>query len=345
MAPPRRLRGVHLVLGASFAFVLGASSVHCGSAGNGATQGSGGNGGGINGSSGASMGQGGDITIDVVTKDYSAEDFFDNDPPPKSCDGGGKPPPAPGGTPECPDDKNLEGCSCPAAGATAACWPGLRKNRNHGICHDGMTTCQLTGENDLAWGPCVGAQLPNAMTGKGACGCFSGGHWAIANLSPCFFTMNGTTVAVSTVVQGGMPVCPPDANAPPPQPWSTDTLQVDCTGNFKLCYTIKAGDGKNPQPGDCTVVEVCTQGYYSPANAVVPLPDLPSWLTGPAQDACVQQFVSGGGYGEMSVTGQSDECEMVDKVFQHVTYCPLACNMDPNAPGCAGCMPGGGGSF
>lgn len=358
---PIRRSKIQLVLGALFAFSFGASSVQCGASNSSQSGGfgAGGAGAGSASSSGVggasstssststSSGQGGDIGIDVVGADYSNEQFFQNDPPPMSCDGGGKPPPDPGGTPECPGDKNLPGCQCPTQGAKAACWTGLRKNRYHGACKDGQTTCQINGESMLSWGPCVGETLPSGMTGKAACDCFSGGHWALDNLSPCFFSdaSNKVVATTSTYLQGGTIQCPADSSAAPAEVWANDTLQADCTGTFKLCYSLKAGDGANPQPGDCTIISVCAEGYYSPANSTVTLPPLAGWLADPATLACQQKFVDSGGYGEMSVTGQSDECEMIDKVFQHVTYCPLACN-GPNPPAmCAQCMAGGGGNF
>lgn len=354
----KKLRALQLALGALCSFLAAASSIHCSgtatTSGGGGGKGAGGPGGngtgastGGNGTGATTSNNGGGGTLDDLeagTQDYSSEDFFQDDPPPMMCDGGGQPV-TPGGTPECPDDKNLENCPCPEQGKTAACWPGLRKNRNHGICHDGTTTCILNGESDLKWGPCTGYQLPTGMTGKQACGCFSGGHWNIDNLSPCFFTINGTTTAVSTHIVNGVPACPDNIDAPPAEPWSTDQLKTDCTGYFKLCYSLKAGDGKNPMPGDCEIVKVCTEAHYAPANSTMEFPPLPSWLSSPAEDACVQQFITTGGYGEMSVAGESDECEKVEKVFQHVTYCPLSCN-DPNPPPeCANCVPGGGGNF
>src|SRR5688572_14940002 len=63
---------------------------------------------------------------------YDPNAFFQTDPPPKMCnlDGTSFPQPEPpGGTPECPDDKNRAGCRCPEAGMQAPCWPGLRANR------------------------------------------------------------------------------------------------------------------------------------------------------------------------------------------------------------------------
>jgi len=357
MRRSRKLRAVHLIAGGVCSFLLAASSIHCsGGEGNKTSEsgtaggGQAGNGSGNNtaaGGNGTGSSNGGGGTLDDLeagTRDFTADQFFDDDPPPMMCDGGGETKP-PGGTPECPDDKNLEGCPCPEQGVKAACWPGKRKNRNHGICHDGTTECKLSGENNLTWAPCVGAQLPTGETGKAACLCFSGGHWDIDNLSPCFFTTNGTTVAVSTTLNGAQPQCPANADAPPAEPWSTNKLKTDCTGFFKLCYSLKAGDGANPLPTDCEITKVCTEAHYAPANTFVSFPPLPSWLSAPGAGACVSQFVNQGGYGEMSVVGESDECDKVDKVFQHVTYCPLSCN-DPNPPPeCANCQPGGGGDF
>jgi hypothetical protein len=156
---------------------------------------------------------------------------------------------------------------------------------------------------------------------------------------------NSTTVAVSTSIQGGQIQCPPNVDAVPSVPWSTDTLTIDCTGLFKLCYTIKAGDPKNPLPTDCVLAQSCVEAYYPVANQPFTMPPLPAWLSDASMSACVQKFINSGGYGEMSVDGQSDECEKVNKVFQRVTYCPLSCN-DPNPPAsCAQCTPGGGGNF
>ena len=113
--------------------------------------------------------------------------FWADDPPPMECraDGTrGTPPATPGGTPECPDDKNREGCRCEAMGESAPCWPGLRANRDRGICQDGVTTCQPFDEFTGVWGPCVGAVLPveGERLGPQSCRCFSNGRWEIDNL-------------------------------------------------------------------------------------------------------------------------------------------------------------------
>jgi hypothetical protein len=60
---------------------------------------------------------------------------------------------------------------------------------------------------------------------------------------------------------------------------------------------------------------------------------------------CAQKFNSTGGYGEMSVVGESVECNGVNKVFNRVGYCSSSCNSNPSGPGCAGCSNGGSGSF
>jgi hypothetical protein len=343
-----KLRVIHrnLILAATGAFVAGASSITCG----GNSQAASGTGGGQSSgnTNGGSSGLGGSIGIDVVDMDYSAEQIYANDPPPMTCDGGGMPPPV-GGTPQCPSDKNLPGCPCSPVGATATCWTGLRKDRNHGVCHDGMTTCIQSNEAFPVWGPCTGEQLPTGTTGKAACKCFSGGHWQIANLEPCFLTNLGTNMTVAYAATPGNPVtCPFDMGTVMPivpASWSTDTLTVDCTGQFNLCYTIKAGNPMNPQPTDCILAKACASGYYKMANVVQMWPDLPGWQSDPSMAACVAQFMNTGGYGEMSVDGQSDECDLVNKVFQRVTYCPLSCNTNPDAGACQGCGNGAGGNF
>jgi hypothetical protein len=294
---------------------------------------------------------------------FDAGDPYAVDPPPMTCVVGdaGAPPPV-SGTPDCPSDKNKPGCPCTMDGQTAACWTGLRKNRNYGQCKDGMTTCMKHGEIGLTWGDCVGEVLPDPMATKGAaaCDCFSAGQWNIANSSPCFIVYNGDQTmqyGVSTIPDGdgGSAVCPAGGSTPPPvkpsQDWSTDTLKVDCAGHFKLCYQIKAGDYANPLPTDCTVTgNLCVESDYLTKNAVQPFPNIPSWSS--PDVACATKFVNSGGYGEMTVIGEDALCAPIDdgkggaEVFNRVKYCPLSCNgANPDPTMCMNCQQGSSGMF
>ncbi len=311
--------------------VSGCGSSRGGGGGNGGTGGTGGSGDGF---------------------DLGADAFYIDDPPPMYCalDGGVlPPPPPPGGTLECPDDKNREGCPCPAEGMTAPCWPGARANRNLGVCHDGMTTCMQFSELALGWGPCMGYMLPvpGATEGANACKCFSHGKWQVDNLSPCFFAQSGmpdgSGGAISTVGSAGAYMCPADLTTVPSTPWSTDTVTTDCEGHFKLCLTLKAGDAKNPQTTDCVVASSCTEADYTTPKMAQTFPPLPAWLS--TNTTCTAQFAATGGYGEMSVTGETVTCDMVQSVFNRVQYCPLSCQTTPTDPMCANCMAGGSGNF
>ncbi len=286
---------------------------------------------------------------------FDNDALYVQDPPPMYCalDGGMlTPPPPPGGTLDCPDDKNREGCPCPAEGMTAACWPGARKNRHLGICKDGMTTCTRRSELQLGWGPCIGAVLPNpGAGGANACECFSHGLWALDNLSPCFIDNGGglgSGGAVSTELDGtNKAVCPLPAGTQSTKQWSSDTVTADCSGHFKLCYTLKAGDAANPKPGDCSLISSCSEGDYTMVNIAQVFPPLASWKS--TNNACATQFAATGGYGEMSVKGITVMCDMLDKVFNRVKYCPLKCNSSPppmpTPPECMNCMQGGSGQF
>ncbi len=291
------------------------------------------------------------------------DSFFADDPPPKYCGpdgGGGTAPEPPGGTAECPDDKNREGCRCDKEGQSAPCWPGKRVHRNRGICKDGTTTCIAKGELTLVWGPCEGYVLPvfgAESLGPEACGCFSHGIWAIDNTVPCLITYpGGQSYGVSTFQDGaGVAQCPisipstPPPAAQPGQPWSASRLTVDCAGQYSLCYTLKAGDGDTPQPDDCVLSESCVDLWYAQKDVPQALPPLPGWSAkGPG---CATEFVDRGGYGEMSVVGLSAECEAIDDgqggryVFHRVLYCPSRCDADPSLPECQGCSQGGSGEF
>jgi hypothetical protein len=299
---------------------------------------------------GQDMAMGGGPTPDLM---FDNDAFWAQDPPPKYCAlDGGPPPMVPGGTPDCPDDKNREGCPCPTEGMMAPCWPGLRVNRNLGDCHDGMTTCVAAGELSLAWGPCMGYVLPvpGATDGKAACKCFSGGRWALDDLTPCIFSTQGGTLGdvgatsatedmtkmVSCMAQMAQPLVQPAG------PWSQDTVTADCEGHFKLCYTLKAGDPMNPSPNDCVLGQACVESDYIQANQAQSFPPLPPWVSNDV--ACAEKFAASG-YGEMSVDGVSLLCDPVQKVFNRVTYCPLSCATNPTDPKCTNCMQGGGGNF
>ena len=269
----------------------------------------------------------------------------------------------PGGTLDCPSDKNREGCPCDKVGETAACWPGLRANRNRGDCKDGMTTCEPYMEFGGAWGECKGAVLPNLWVhaGPGACRCFSVGTWEIDNLSPCFITYTNPIggamdiYALSTMIgPDGKSGCPTGMTGGPPpavptSPWSTDRLTVDCAGHYELCYSIKAGAVADPKPADCVLVRSCVSVWYQEAGKKQELPDLPGWAS--PDPTCAKMFQDGGGYGEMTVKGLSLECDAVDDgmgneyVFDRRGYCPNICNTMPMAAECLHCVQGGSGMF
>jgi hypothetical protein len=281
---------------------------------------------------------------------YTPSEIWADDPPPKWCGpaGGAKPPPIPGGTPECPDDKNREGCPCKKLGEKASCWPGARANRNLGICSDGTTTCESHGELQLAWGKCEGYVLPakGATAGKQACKCFSAGAWKIDNLQPCFVTSSTGNYATSASCDPNGPIPP---HAPPSTPWSPNTVTVDCAGHFKLCYSLKAGDAKNPKPTDCSLMTVCTEDDYVDANKPQNFPELPAWSSTNA--TCVDQMIDGSPiYGEMTVQGKSVLCDEISDggkplVFNRVQYCPMDCASRPTDPDCSKCGSSGGGQF
>ena len=185
--------------------------------------------------------------------------------------------------------------------------------------------------------------------------CFVHGKWQIDNLSPCLLEMPSpsdpskfvVTGVVSSVLNGAQITCPTDgSNAVPATPFSTDKLTVDCPGHYRLCYTLKAGSAMGPLPADCVIAQSCAEGDYSTAGVAQTWTPLPAWSANAAGITCGQHFYDTGGYGELSVTGNASGCGAVSRVISRVTYCPLACNGDPNAPGCPGCMPGGnGGDF
>ena len=117
-----------------------------------------------------------------------------------------------------------------------------------------------------------------------ACACFSTGKWQIDNLEPCFLTVtdgqgNMTTTAYASTLSGGLATCPFNQNtgAPiVPASWSTDSLNVDCSGYYTLCYTIKAGNPSNPLGTDCAVAQTCTQAHYAPEGTTVAFPRCPA---------------------------------------------------------------------
>jgi hypothetical protein len=283
--------------------------------------------------------------------------FFINDPAPPVCtqDGAMHDPPMIEGSADCPDDKNREGCLCDKPGQKAACWPGKRLNRNHGICKDGVTTCGESTEFGAHWGPCQGYVLPTegALQGSEACRCFSKGEWALTDLVPCIYDDDTHVYLYSSHPQpGGGYECTPASASPPPAPsedWNSSTLTIDCAGQFKLCYTLKAGQVANPNASDCVLMQACVDTWYSTPGKPQTLPNLPGWRA--TDTACTQRFVEVGGYGEMSVFGKSMECDAVDDghgrpyIFKRTSYCPPSCTNTPDRAECVGCATGGSGQF
>jgi hypothetical protein len=187
-----------------------------------------------------------------------------------------------------------------------------------------------------------------------ACGaCFTQGDWAIANLEPCFLTYTNSSNQMVTSAYASTPgnpeTCAFDMNTgmpTVPATWSTDTLEADCAGTYSLCYTLKAGDPKNPQASDCTVGQSCTAATaYAPAGTTMTFAPLPGWQSMASAEACVNQFQSTGGYGEMSVSGTPDGCGALARVLGRVTYCPTDCSGPSPPPACNGCVNGGSGDF
>lgn len=296
-------------------------------------------------------------------------DAFVKDPPPMYCgpDGGAVLITPPTGSVDCPDDKNNEGCPCLVPGKKAACWPGYRVDRDRGICQDGETECVPYDDVTAYWGPCMGYTLPKdpPETRGDRCDCFEAGTWTIENLSPCLVSYDGRTTyfAFSSHVTGYDPVegtaiaeCTQVTSGPPPkkpaESFSKNRINVDCQGQFKLCFKLRAGDQAAPKETDCVVVEICTEAWIpellGPDEFVV-LPDLPGWTTN--NSACSTKFTKSGGYAEMTVQGMSIECDPVDDgngkpfVFSRIGYCPLICNEQPSLPECANCSNGTSGSF
>ncbi|HEV3191972.1 MAG TPA: hypothetical protein VGY54_15780 [Polyangiaceae bacterium] len=192
---------------------------------------------------------------------------------------------------------------------------------------------------------------PDGASDSMACPCALHGRWKLDNLSPCFFNADGGSDgavqgAVSSATSGNMVTCPMDLGMAPSVPWSTDTFTTDCAGHFTLCYALKAGDGKNPQPSDCVFAHVCAESDYATASQPQMWPALPGWITATeAEAACARAFSTGGGYGEMTLTGTPAGCAPVSKTLGRFTYCPLMCNATPNAPECAGCLQAQTGTF
>jgi hypothetical protein len=222
---------------------------------------------------------------------------------------------------------------------------GCCGSSSNGSGSTGTTTATTTG--GATGGGSTGSGSATGTSGGSVCTtCFLHGDWQVDNLEPCFVTEGDAGLAISSAVQGGTATCPTSFDAPPTADWSTDSLTIDCSGTYTLCYAIKAGDPKNQLATDCTIIEDCTQPGQAVANMKAAFPDLPGWLSGSDAGGCIAQLENSGGYGAMSVRGTADGCGTVARDdFQYVTYCPINCNGPNPSPNCATCQGGGGGPF
>jgi hypothetical protein len=135
--------------------------------------------------------------------------------------------------------------------------------------------------------------------------------------------------------------CGSDMAIPPEADWSTDKLTADCSGHYKLCYTLRANASAGVMgSNDCSIIQVCTEADYATAGVAQAFPALPGWAND-TDLSCEDQFFTNGGHGDMSVEGTSS-CGPVKRVFAHVTYCPSSCNGQNPPAFCATCVPGGG---
>jgi len=194
--------------------------------------------------------------------------------------------------------------------------------------------------------------MPKPPGGTPECPCdFSGGRWLLENPSPCtIFNERGEIVGmVSTKLDASCPVIVAGAPVAHEGPWSLNSLQVDCAGQFELCYALKAGNADDPKPEDCLVARVCTQVWYPEADVKMTLPALDGWT---ATDlTCAQRFNDSGGYGEMTVLGESVECDVIDDgggqpyAFSRSPYCAPDCRDNPDREDCKRCSQGGAGGF
>jgi hypothetical protein len=167
---------------------------------------------------------------------------------------------------------------------------------------------------------------------------------------PCYTGASNTQITgawSSQLDDSGNATCA--AGGTPTKAFTTNTLNADCAGHFKLCFTMKAGSSDNPKPTDCTVATVCTEGDYTAANQDQKMPDLPSWVA--TDSACAAAFAASG-YAEFTVIGKSALCDDVGDhgnplVFLRLPYCPLVCGQDPppDTPECQACANGRTGSF
>lgn len=301
---------------------------------------------------------GGDASTFVVMRsgpapDASMDSFFINDPAPPMCGPNGerKEPELTEKLPDCPTDKNREGCPCENPGERVACWPGKRVNRNHGQCHDGTAECRRNGEFAPSWGPCEDYVLPEegATQGPAACRCFSNGQWMLKNLVPCIYEGDEGKVRVTSSIPDEEQGFRCEGDTQPAEDWTASTLKAECAGRFELCYTIKAGDVERPKTSDCVVKRLCIETWYAEPGQAQSLPGLPAWRA--ADDDCTRTFVEKGGYGEMAVHGLSSECDDVDDgdgspyVFKRTRYCSPRCASQPGLPECKACGTGGSGQF
>lgn len=269
---------------------------------------------------------------------------------PKWCGPADAQPPPIGGTDACPSDKNLPGCPCAALDAEAACWTGLRKNRQVGVCHDGRTKC-VAGAAGNVWGACSDEKLPdgNPTNDQAACTCFSTVKWKIDNIAPCIWQdANGyyaySTWPASNATPGVEGCGLSDHLARDVQPekaWSTSTLTTDCPGSFKVCVRLRAGDWTNPSENDCILGQSCVDAKNIKAFEATKLDDLPPWKT--VDGVCAKAYETAPdtqtpGYAELTVTGKTTTCNAVaseasdkEHLFKRIPICARICR--PGSPG------------
>lgn len=178
------------------------------------------------------------------------------------------------------------------------------------------------------------------------CTCVTAGSWHLANVSPCVLRGDKPWMFSASLTDGGLLDCGTSVIEPPSPPsseWTTSAIELSCTGDFEVCWVIRAGSYLDPKPTDCVIARVCTSFSYPTASLRMTLPELPGWVSD--EHACIEAFAEGG-YGQATLQGSSDSCGRIETtagnpvVFDITNYCKVSCQMTPEAPECSNCQPG-----
>jgi hypothetical protein len=164
----------------------------------------------------------------------------------------------------------------------------------------------------------------------------------VDNLAICAAqsTMTAPPRVYSTAQTTGEATCEDDdgrfPHRVPAAPWTKLHISSPCTGNGKMCFSLRHGTAESPKDSDCVLAERCVDfDYQATDGSTVELPMMPGWTV--TDQTCAFLYEREGGYIEFHAEDAEVGCASGLEGSLRTQTCPVHCAEQPDAAGCSAC--------